>query len=395
VQSEPEPVAAAAEPVAAVEPPAAGVPQMPVAQMPVAQMPAAQMPAAQIPAARVPAAQPPAAEPAPVVETGLDELAEPAELVPAAPPLPARLADLPRIGEAPPAEAVRVAAVPSDGTRARNGRGNPRPLEARIAALEPALSFDDWLETVRPDRPVQPVRVATADEHRSLVGMPMVPVFNDPLAEEPEPEPEPELEPAPEPELAAPAIEAEPVAPEPAPEPPAAEAEAEAGSAVETAVEDDDEEAAGPLVLAPGAPAVQVAGTGGRLRLEQVEVVNHGFDTVVHVRLAAGEHVAVGTAAGPAVDPYVLRMCATAAASALDTLLTDTETGAAGGRCYVEHATMLSLGNCEVAVVVMLLASGGWVEQLTGSAMVAGDARQAIVRATLAAANRRLDALLP
>ena len=44
---------------------------------------------------------------------------------------------------------------------------------------------------------------------------------------------------------------------------------------------------------------------------------------------------------------------------------------------------------------LMLLTSGGWVEELTGSALVAGDARQAIVRATLAAANRRLDSLLP
>jgi hypothetical protein len=271
--------------------------------------------------------------------------------------------------------------VPTDGTRARNGRSGLRPLEARLAALEPALSFDDWLETVRPDRPEQRVRVATADEHRSLVGMPMVPVFNDPLAEEAEPDPEPAVEP----QLAAPPAESEPVA-APA-SPPAAPAEA--------VTEEGDEESAGPLVLAPRAPAVQVAGTGGRLRLEQVEVINQGFDAVVHVRLAAGGHDAVGTAAGPAVDQYVQRLCATAAASALDTLLTDTETGVAGGRCYVEHATVVSLGTCEVAVVVMLLASGGWVEQLTGSAMVAGDARQAIVRATLAAANRRLDALLP
>jgi hypothetical protein len=32
---------------------------------------------------------------------------------------------------------------------------------------------------------------------------------------------------------------------------------------------------------------------------------------------------------------------------------------------------------------------------LSGAAIVAGDVRQAVVRATLAAANRRLDALLP
>jgi hypothetical protein len=44
--------------------------------------------------------------------------------------------------------------------------------------------------------------------------------------------------------------------------------------------------------------------------------------------------------------------------------------------------------------VVLLLACGGWVEQLAGSAVVTGDDRDAMVRATLAAVNRRLEALL-
>jgi hypothetical protein len=43
---------------------------------------------------------------------------------------------------------------------------------------------------------------------------------------------------------------------------------------------------------------------------------------------------------------------------------------------------------------VILLTYGASVEQLTGSALVTGDPRQAMVRATLAAVNRRLDALL-
>ena len=47
-----------------------------------------------------------------------------------------------------------------------------------------------------------------------------------------------------------------------------------------------------------------------------------------------------------------------------------------------------------VAVVVLLLSCGGWVEQLAGSAVVTGDDRHAMVRATLAAVNRRLEALL-
>ena len=36
-----------------------------------------------------------------------------------------------------------------------------------------------------------------------------------------------------------------------------------------------------------------------------------------------------------------------------------------------------------------------WIEQLTGSSIANGDARSAMVRATLAAVNRRLEGLLP
>jgi hypothetical protein len=63
-------------------------------------------------------------------------------------------------------------------------------------------------------------------------------------------------------------------------------------------------------------------------------------------------------------------------------------------RCFVEHAAAVPFGAMQVAVVVMLLSVGGWVEQLSGSAVVTGDDRHAMVRATLAAVNRRLEALL-
>jgi hypothetical protein len=145
----------------------------------------------------------------------------------------------------------------------------------------------------------------------------------------------------------------------------------------------------------PTAPAFQFAGSGGRVRLEQVEVNSHGLDAEVQVRLSAGGTGAVGHVVGPAVDGYMLRLSATATANALDALLTDPDSGTRVGRCYIEHATVVPLGTCEIALVVMLIVSGGFAEQLSGSAIVAGDVRQAIVRATLAAANRRLDALLP
>ena len=130
-----------------------------------------------------------------------------------------------------------------------------------------------------------------------------------------------------------------------------------------------------------------------RAVIDQVTVRDEGGEAVVEVRLTVADRVAIGVANGPAFDGYVLRVAATATGAAIDRLL-DRETGPRG-RCFVEHATTVSLGGgCDVAVVVALLAGDGWVEQLTGSAVVAGDPRYAVVRATLAAVNRRLEGLL-
>jgi hypothetical protein len=141
-------------------------------------------------------------------------------------------------------------------------------------------------------------------------------------------------------------------------------------------------------------PLVPNGVTGPRVVIDHVQVSTFGLDATVEVRLGAGAERAAGMASGPAVDGYVLRLCAVAAASAVDDLLASARLAEDRGRCFVEHAAVVPFGSCEVAVVVVLLVCGGWVEQLTGSALVAGDPRQAIVRATLAAVNRRLEALL-
>ncbi|MEV6374552.1 hypothetical protein [Micromonospora musae] len=132
---------------------------------------------------------------------------------------------------------------------------------------------------------------------------------------------------------------------------------------------------------------------GPRVVIDHVQVSTFGLDANVEVRLIAAGQTAAGYATGPAVDGYVLRLCGVAAAAAVDELLRR-PAGSEGGRCFVEHAAVVPFGNCEVATVVVLLVCDGWVEQLAGSALVAGDPRQAVVRATLAAVNRRLEALL-
>jgi hypothetical protein len=136
------------------------------------------------------------------------------------------------------------------------------------------------------------------------------------------------------------------------------------------------------------------AGTSPRLVLDQVQVRTLGLDATVEVRLTSRGAPAIGVASGPAVDGYMLRLSAVAAANAVDQLLAKVESGDQAGRCWVEHASVVPFGSCEVAVVVVLMVCGGVVEQLSGSAVVAGDPRQAVVRATLSSVNRRLDALL-
>lgn len=134
-----------------------------------------------------------------------------------------------------------------------------------------------------------------------------------------------------------------------------------------------------------------------RVVVDHVQVTSLGTDATVEVRLLlsrGGQAIgsAVGTGQGPAVDAYLLRLAATSAGSAVDELL------AVGGdrraRCFVEHVTVVPFGVVEVAIVVLLLSYDGHTEQLTGSAIVSGDPRQAVVRATLAALNRRLESLL-
>ncbi|MFI5839783.1 hypothetical protein ACIA8K_08705 [Catenuloplanes sp. NPDC051500] len=200
-----------------------------------------------------------------------------------------------------------------------------------------------------------------------------------------------------------PAVPAVPPQPAPGDEPRRRRSQppAENPPAAPVAGEPGDQAGAGylpgePTTAVVGPPALDPGGRPGpRVLIEHVQTRTFGLDVTVEVELAVGEQVATGVATGPAVDGYVLRLCSVAAASAVDELLRSDEKGEEPGRCYVEHAAVVPFGTTEVAVVVLLLACDGWVEQLSGSAVVSGDRRQAVVRATLAAVNRRLEGLLP
>jgi hypothetical protein len=157
-----------------------------------------------------------------------------------------------------------------------------------------------------------------------------------------------------------------------------------------------------PVQTAGGFPLPTRPGQGRpRAVLEHVNVTTLGLDANVEVRLVVpasnGRDATrtVGTCQGPAVEAYLSRLAAAAAGDAVDQLLVDPATGEPIARCYIENVGMVPFAGCEVAVVVMLLVHHGFAEQLAGSAIVSGgDPREAVVRATLSAVNRRLEALL-
>ncbi len=151
-----------------------------------------------------------------------------------------------------------------------------------------------------------------------------------------------------------------------------------------------------PISVEPAPPRPLDIGErpGPRVMIENVRVNTFGTEATVEVRLTVNGRIASGEATGPAVDGYLLRLCATATAGAVDELLTTSDHADGPAKCFVEHAGAVQFGSMQIAVVVILLSVGGWVEQLSGSAVITGDDRHAMVRATLAAVNRRLEALL-
>jgi hypothetical protein len=184
-----------------------------------------------------------------------------------------------------------------------------------------------------------------------------------------------------------------------APAPPVTETQEIRGHRESASPERPDETEEGTVVPAgvdcgPPRPLHTGERPGPRIMIENVHVNTFGTDATVEVRLTVDGRTASGEATGPAVDGYLLRLCAMATAGAVDELLSTSDHPDGPARCFVEHAAAVPFGASQVAVVVLLLSTGGWVEQLAGSAVVVGDDRHAMVRATLAAVNRRLEALL-
>lgn len=122
-----------------------------------------------------------------------------------------------------------------------------------------------------------------------------------------------------------------------------------------------------------------------RLVLERVEVTSERMQMWATVHLTRGGSTHTGSAGATATESGARRAVAAATARAAESAL------GAQVRLDVEAVDVLGVGQDQVGIVIVTLLTEHGVDRLTGAALVRGDGREALVRATLDALNRRTD----
>ena len=108
----------------------------------------------------------------------------------------------------------------------------------------------------------------------------------------------------------------------------------------------------------------------------------------VSVGLRSGDRSFDGEAEGAATTSALLRSIATATLRAVEQVVG----GAA--RFDVEHVEIARTGEEQTALVVVSMVTARGNQRLSGASVVRDDTRQAVIRAVLAAVNRRLGPLM-
>jgi len=171
----------------------------------------------------------------------------------------------------------------------------------------------------------------------------------------------------------------------------------EQASAPATTLE-TDEHAGAPAAAAVGAqpatalrtphlPQVHMA-RPGRLTIRRIQMLTAGLGVVATVQLALEGADYEGTAEGAATVTSVHRSVATATLRAVESVVDGR------ARFEVEHLEVAISGRDRTALVVITMLTGRANERLSGASVVREDVRQAVVRAVLAAVNRRLEPML-
>jgi hypothetical protein len=127
---------------------------------------------------------------------------------------------------------------------------------------------------------------------------------------------------------------------------------------------------------------------GGRPAISRMHLVSSGLDVTATVSLTSDGRIASGEARGSASQSGVHRAVATAALRAVEELSGDV------ARFELDHLEVTHLGSERMVIVGLTMLSSRGSERLTGAAAVREDVRQAVIRATLDALNRRLETLL-
>jgi hypothetical protein len=283
-----------------------------------------------------------------------------------------------QFGLAVDADRVRVleTSVPATG----RGPAGPRPADPAPTAGRPGgLQPGGWPSSPAPE-PADAGPAARAPE----------PADAGPAARAPEPAdagpaaraPEPAEAPRPAPAAAA-GHAAQPddnVQPTDAPDPADPADRADSGGPVTTA---------DPTGRPPGTtlPEVQVA-RAGRLAIQRVQLVSAGLGIVVTVTLRLDARLYSGEAEGAATTSSVHRSVAGATLRAVE------EVAARRIRFEVEHVEIATTGTHRTALVVVTMLTARGSERLSGASVVREDVRQAVIRAVLAAVNRRLEPML-
>jgi hypothetical protein len=141
-------------------------------------------------------------------------------------------------------------------------------------------------------------------------------------------------------------------------------------------------------VVDRSAPALPEQRAASRPAISRMHLVSSGLDVTASVTLSSGEQTATGESRGAASQSGVHRAVATATLRAVEQLV-DGQV-----RFELDHLEVTPMGSERTVLVSLTLLTGKGTERLTGAAGVREDVRQAVIRATLDALNRRLEMLL-
>jgi hypothetical protein len=137
------------------------------------------------------------------------------------------------------------------------------------------------------------------------------------------------------------------------------------------------------------APAATSVASTGRLLIERVQLVSAGLGVSVSVTLRSGDRAVVGEAEGAATALALNRTVAEATLRAVESVVVGQDV-----RFFVEHVELAATGDERTALVVLSMLTDRATQRLSGASVVREDVRQAVIRAVLAAVNRRVEPML-